>query len=447
MAKQTDQSLSVSTPIGRFAKLAGLSAKVVRKVAAQKVKGLFQSESEQIRQRHLLMEDLGAEVASTLGQMKGAVMKVGQIASQLKDFFPSEIAVALESLQRHSPPMPFTVIEQQIVSELGRPLTELFSDLSKEPCAAASIGQVHRATLIEGQEVVIKVQYPNVRECCDADLKHLKNLFRLVGLLKVDGAALDGVFDEIRKMLYEELDYEKEAKNLESFQQYYKQDATIIIPQLYAEYSSKQVLTLSYEPGVNLNQVSRNGYSQEQLNGLGARLLQLVCEQMFKFKLLHSDPNPGNFAIGEQDELIVYDFGAVKPLTDQFVDDLKRLLQVAIDRDVPGIESMLFKRGIRRPGSAPLGADFYTQWLDLLLAPMKVGYFDFGTSDLHEAVLKKAKKDMFKNIDYFQPNRESVHVDRVFTGHYWNLVRLGACVEFSAIVEQYAQIEARVDLQ
>ena len=131
------------------------------------------------------MQDVGIQIAETLGEMKGAVMKVGQIASQYKDVFPPEVATALEKLQKDAPPMPYTQIRAQIERELKAPVAELFSEFEETPFAAASIGQVHKAVLPSGQRVVVKVQYPNVDENCDSDLKQMRMALKIAGVLNM----------------------------------------------------------------------------------------------------------------------------------------------------------------------------------------------------------------------------------------------------------------------
>ena len=127
-----------------------------------------------------MFQDIGLQIADTLGEMKGAVMKVGQIASQYKDIFPPEVAKAISKLQRQAPAMPFAAIQQQVERELGKPLNAAFKSFDEQPFAAASL-QVHK-----GEQVVVKVQYPGVDEACESDLKQVRLALRLMGVLKID---------------------------------------------------------------------------------------------------------------------------------------------------------------------------------------------------------------------------------------------------------------------
>ena len=157
MAKRGRERRPASTT-GRLWKLTGMTTSIATRVASHQVKGLFQSEQDRATSREALMRHIGQEVAATLGQMKGAVMKVGQIASQMQDVLPREISEQLAVLQNASAPMPFHVIRRQLEKELGGPVGDYFQVFDEAPFAAASIGQVHRATTLAGDDVVVKIQ-------------------------------------------------------------------------------------------------------------------------------------------------------------------------------------------------------------------------------------------------------------------------------------------------
>ncbi|MGL5143732.1 MAG: ABC1 kinase family protein, partial [Acinetobacter junii] len=230
----------------RFLKLAGMTASIASKSVANSIRNLTADEEQKNAARSQLFQDIGIQIADTLGEMKGAVMKVGQIASQYKDIFPPEVAKAIAKLQRQAPAMPFAAIQQQVEKELGKPLNQIFSSFETEPFAAASIGQVHRAILPNGQAVVVKVQYPGVDQACESDLKQVRLALRLMGVLKIDKKLQDQLFKEIQDSLSAELNYEIEAQNLEVFKTFHeKLDQQVIIPTVYKDYSSRRVLTLS----------------------------------------------------------------------------------------------------------------------------------------------------------------------------------------------------------
>lgn len=197
-------SKSTSTPGRRFMKLASMTASIATKTVSNSIRNFNADEEQKNEARSKLFQDIGVQIADTLGEMKGAVMKVGQIASQYKDIFPPEVARAIAKLQRQAPAMPFIEIKQQVERELGKPIDQAFLYFDEQPFAAASIGQVHKATLKNGTEVVVKVQYPGVDEACESDLKQVRLALRLMGVLKVDKKLQDRLFKEIQDSLHEE---------------------------------------------------------------------------------------------------------------------------------------------------------------------------------------------------------------------------------------------------
>ena len=261
----------VTTRSGRFFRLAGMTASVAGQYAGQRARRIFRSEEDNEGARSESYTRMADQIVDTLGELKGAVMKVGQIASQTQDFLPREFSDALERLQKEAPPMPFEVIVGQVESELGKPVSELFEYLQEKPYAAASIGQVHRARLHDGTDVIVKVQYPGVDESCDSDLKQLRMALKLGGLLKMPKEHVDQLFGEIRVRLKEELDYENEARNLKEFQAFHANDDWIKIPTVFDSHSSRRVLTMELVEGDHISKITPEKYSQDTINLIGHR--------------------------------------------------------------------------------------------------------------------------------------------------------------------------------
>lgn len=435
--EKDDKRFKATTPGKRFLKLAGMSASIAKNVASHRVKGLFRDEDSHAQSQEQLYSDIGKQIAQTLGEMKGAVMKVGQIASQVKDMLPDEVASALEVLQKESPPMPYPMIRRQLIRALGDTPESLFAHFDETPFAAASIGQVHRALTKEGEECVVKIQYPGVKESCDSDLKHLKRALKLAGLVKVNAEVIDQTFEEIRRMLYEELDYVHEAENIKLFRDYYKDHPYIIMPELIESLSSETVLTLSYVDGDPLQKVKEPEYSQETINLIGYRIFETFGRQIYDLRAVHSDPHPGNFAFRPDGSIVLYDFGAVKLIPQETIDKLRKLVGDAIAGNVETLDKHLLAIGVRQEGGKTPDREFYNEWLDIFMAPFRdYEAFDFSESNLHKRVIGKVKRDGLKYIGSFQPSPETMHVDRVISGHYWTMVDLGVKVSFRPLVDE-----------
>lgn len=404
----------------RFLKLAGMTASIASKSVANSIRNLTADEEQKNAARSQLFQDIGIQIADTLGEMKGAVMKVGQIASQYKDIFPPEVAKAIAKLQRQAPAMPFAAIQQQVEKELGKPLNQIFSTFETEPFAAASIGQVHRAILPNGQAVVVKVQYPGVDQACESDLKQVRLALRLMGVLKIDKKLQDQLFKEIQDSLSAELNYEIEAQNLEVFKTFHeKLDQQVIIPTVYKDYSSRRVLTLSYEKGESIETAST--WSVETRNQIGRRIVRALGQEIFFLRRFHCDPHPGNFAFREDGSVIIYDYGSVKTLSPEIVQYFKSLVNAARQENIAQVEDLLVElKALAEKEKFP--DELYSQWIEILLRPLSTHY-DFAENSSHHDGMRLVKKSL-KYWDVFKPSPDTLMVNRTVSGHYWNLIHL-----------------------
>ncbi len=404
----------------RFLKLAGMTASIASKSVANSIRNLTADEEQKNAARSQLFQDIGIQIADTLGEMKGAVMKVGQIASQYKDIFPPEVAKAIAKLQRQAPAMPFAAIQQQVEKELGKPLNQIFSSFETEPFAAASIGQVHRAILPNGQAVVVKVQYPGVDQACESDLKQVRLALRLMGVLKIDKKLQDQLFKEIQDSLSAELNYEIEAQNLEVFKTFHeKLDQQVIIPTVYKDYSSRRVLILSYEKGESIETAST--WSVETRNQIGRRIVRALGQEIFFLRRFHCDPHPGNFAFREDGSVIIYDYGSVKTLSPEIVQHFKSLVNAARQENIAQVEDLLVElKALAEKEKFP--DELYSQWIEILLRPLSTHY-DFAENSSHHDGMRLVKKSL-KYWDVFKPSPDTLMVNRTVSGHYWNLIHL-----------------------
>ncbi|OZB14807.1 MAG: protein kinase [Marinobacter sp. 34-60-7] len=426
----------VTSRTGRFFKLAGMTASVAGQYAGQRARRLFGSENDEGAQSESYTRMAG-QIADTLGELKGAVMKVGQIASQTQDFLPKEFSDALEKLQKEAPPMPFEVILAQVEQELGKPVSELFEYLQEAPYASASIGQVHRARLLDGTDVIVKVQYPGVDESCDSDLKQLRLALKLGGLLKLPKETVDQLFGEIRVRLKEELDYENEARNLALFREFHKDQPWAVIPAVIQSHSTRWVLSLELEEGDHVSKVTAERYSQDTINLIGHRIFTLMADQLFRFQCIHGDPHAGNFAYRPDGTIVMYDFGCVKKLKPEIVVAYRKALVAAMDEDYEALDRYLIDLGARVESQPAVDEAYYAMWRDILIVPFESDQpYDFAEADIHKQVAAKTST-VFKYLEYFRPPVESIFIDRMIAGHYWMLKRLGVQAAFRSELERY----------
>ena len=412
----------------RFFKLATMTASVAGRYASTTLRSAFQSPEKRAEERAASHRRSGEEIAETLGQLKGAAMKLGQMASVGSDLLPKELADALVKLQKEAPPMPVAVIREQIEAEFGAPPETLFSHFEDRPFAAASIGQVHRGRTDDGREVVVKVQYPGVDASVDSDLNHLHLALRASGLVnRVHRAALADVFEELRARLHEELDYTIEADNLRIFRNFHKKHDFLVIPDVVGERSSKRVLTLTFEPGHSVTELVREGWSQDTKDTIGRNIVRMLVAQIFDLQTVHADPNPGNFAFHEDGRIVIYDFGCVKEVKAEVLAAWRDLVASGIRDDYEGVERGLRSLKARNLEVSALPDGYYKGWRDILVQPFRADLqpYDFAAARLREQLVEK-KMDALRHIAAFQPPVELVFLDRAIAGHYGTLKALGA---------------------
>lgn len=432
----TDQDRP-ATKSKRFLKLASMTASVAGGYARTRVKGLFLSKDSARADFERHLQSTGIRLTKTLGELKGAVMKVGQMASVAADILPPEIASALSSLQKKAPPMAFEVIAEQIKTEFGKSHDLLFERFDREPYASASIGQVHRARTHSGREVICKIQYPGVDAAVDSDLRHLKVMLRASGIARINRAAMDSTFEELRERLNEELDYCNEADNLRLFATYHKKHPFVIIPKVVGERSSKRVLTLTYETGDPMEALDRLDYTQEQRDRLGLSLWTLTAGQIFELSAIHADPNPANFAFHRDGRIVIYDFGCIKHLPLDVIDTYRDLIVASVYENYDSVENAIQRLGIRNLDGPSVEHSYYKIWRDCIALPfLESRNFDFGKATLHQEVVKLIPGTL-KVLPSFQPARDLIFLNRTVAGHYANLLRLKARLPVVSLLTQY----------
>lgn len=426
-----------STPTKRFLKLTGMTARVAGKYTATKLKnslGAGDREEESLAQMYA---EIGEQVLQTLGEMKGAAMKAGQMVSQMRHLFPPEFADKIAQLQKNSEPMPYELIAAQVQAELGFAPDKLFKSFDRKPFAAASIGQVHHAVTHDGHDVIVKVQYPGVKQSCQSDLVHLKRMFTLSGILRIDKAALDEIFTSVEQTLMAELDYEAEARNLKEFREFHRDDPWLVIPQVYEQYSSECVLTLSCEMGDSIAELRRKAYTQEQINRLAVVLVKAVLREILFRQKAHCDPHPGNFAFTPEGKVIIYDYGAVADIPPYVIDHYIDVIYACMDGQFDRVDAMLLELGVRNPAEAAIPAETYRAWYNDFIVPVMQEQ-DAGKAIAKiQAAITAHMDEFFRLRGVFLPSVDTLYLNRIITGHFLNLVQMGVDVDLKPVVYEH----------
>ena len=299
---------------------------------------------ERLLEQHLRTAQRMAEV---LGTMKGAAMKLGQMASFVElEFIPEEFRPLyqeqLSALRDAAPSMGWREIERVLKQEWDEPLSALFEDFDREAAAAASVGQVHRARTRDGREVAVKVQYPGVAEAVRADLQNVGLLAQLGKAIapRMDARAIAG---EIRERVMEELDYEWEADVQRRFARRYRGHPFIHVPEVVGELCRPRVLVTEWVDGTPFDEV--RGRPQEERDRFGEILHRFYYGSVRHVHAYNADPHPGNYVLMDDGRVAFFDFGSTKALTAERVDLMARFCLAAVARDGERMKELLVELG------------------------------------------------------------------------------------------------------
>jgi ubiquinone biosynthesis protein len=275
-------------------------------------------------------------VKNTILSLQGLFIKVGQLLSVMSNFLPDEFQRPLEALQDRLPAQPYEKVRQRIIEELGKPPEDLFAHFEQTPMATASIGQAHRAVLHDGSEVVIKVQHYGIEPIARVDLDIIQRLTRIFSWF-MDIKGMDYLYAQVRQMIEEELDFSNEAKAMQVIAQNIADEPEVIIPEVFAGYSTKKVMTTRYCTGSKISDLAQlDGWGVDR-RALADRLLRVWCRMVFKDGFYHADPHPGNMLVMENGHLVLLDFGATARLSPQIREGITQLIEATVKNDIEGM--------------------------------------------------------------------------------------------------------------
>lgn len=290
----------------------------------------------------------------TILRLGPTFIKIGQQFSTRVDILAQEYVDQLSELQDQVPPFPSETAVSIVVEELGGSLDNIFERFDREPIAAASLGQVHRARL-NGQEVVVKVQRPGLKDLFDIDLKNLRVIAEYLQKIdpKSDGAKRDwvAIYDECANVLYQEIDYTKEAANAELFASNFKNLDYVKVPSIYWEYTTPQVLTMEYVPGIKINRIEALDQLGVDRKRLGRYAVESYLEQILSHGFFHADPHPGNIAVDDVNggRLIFYDFGMMGSISPNIREGLLETFYGVYEKDPDKVLQASIQMGILVP--------------------------------------------------------------------------------------------------
>ncbi len=362
----------------RFCSLGGLSAKLSMAYLAYWIRGWYQP--TEAREKDLLETHLRSAINTleTMGYLRGAVAKLGQLMTCFPDTLPKGFVDVLGHLHFQAPPMHYALIREQLLSELGDP-EDIFAEFDETAIAAASIGQVHRAQLKTGEQVAVKIQYPGIARTIRSDLRNLKITMRPF-LLNRDWQAIEQLFDEIRTGLEFETDYEHEAQNLHDCGRLFADDEDIVVPHVFESFSTRRVLTMNFIEGQTFDEFLAANPSQPERDHYGKLILKAMI-RTYTNRMLYSDAHPGNFLFMEDGRMGFVDFGNVRRFNDvewqYYLDGTKAREGNEEDQIVFCKRSLMMTDEDAMKYSEML--DLVVEWFGLYNEPLLYeGAFDYG---------------------------------------------------------------------
>jgi ubiquinone biosynthesis protein len=278
-------------------------------------------------------------------RLRGVFIKVGQVLSVVGTFLPQAFGEALETLQDQVPPRPFAEIETRLREAFGREPLARFGSFERQPLAAASLAQVHRATTLDGRVIAVKVLYPGIEQLIRRDLAVLRSLLPVIKWV-VKVGRVERIFDQLSAMLARETDYQHERANMDRIRAIFSARSEIVVPQTIDELTRAGVLSMTFEEGVKINDLDAQRERGIDSEAVARLLVESYFTMLLEHRVFHADPHPGNFLVRPGPKLVILDYGAVEELTPALSNGMKVVVLGAITKSdeqiLAGLEQMGF---------------------------------------------------------------------------------------------------------
>lgn len=294
-----------------------------------------------IQEKHVLN---ARRIQRAIIKLQGLFIKVGQTFSILTNFLPPEFRAELEGLQDSVPPRPYGAIVARFREDFGKEPREIFTDFDETPLAAASISQVHLATLADGRQVAVKIQYPDIDDMVESDLRTFRRILQIVSMF-VQTQGLDVVYREVAIMLRAELDFKAEARHIGRIAKDFEGVEGIAFPEVHPDFSTAHILTTGFVDAVKVTDMAGLEAAGHDNKLLARRLVDVYCQQIFVHGFYHADPHPGNVLVSSDGTLTLLDFGAVSTVSEGMRRGIAHFLQAVMNQDTERIAQALKEMG------------------------------------------------------------------------------------------------------
>ncbi|ARU15416.1 ABC1 kinase family protein [Croceicoccus marinus] len=434
-----------TVPRGRLSRLGHfgrLASGVAGGMVAEGARRLADGERPRMRDMLLTPGNVG-KVAERLSHLRGAAMKLGQMISMdAGDMLPPELAEIMAQLRDNADHMRPAQLNRVLEQQWGKDWRTRLRRFDAIPIAAASIGQVHRATTLEGRELAIKVQYPGVRESIDADVDNVATLLRMSGLLPRE-LDIGPLLADAKRQLAEEADYEREGAQMKLFGELLAGTPEVSVPELEEQFTTDRVLAMSFLPGKPIE--SLVGAPQDTRDAVMHTLISLVLRELFEFGVMQTDPNFANYRYQpETGRLVLLDFGAARAIEPLTSDAYRRLLQAGFAGDRDAVRHAAVEAGFIGSGAVSGHRERIDRILEIIIGEMtREGPFDFGDRQFVSVVRDESMEMAADRATWHIPPSDLLFVQRKISGTALLAARLKARVDVRSLASQWLD-DARV---
>lgn len=423
-----DQSRIPTNKVERATKFMATGVKIGGNYIKHYAKKAFNPELS----REELHRDNAADIYDSLSQLKGSALKVAQMMSMDKNLLPRAYSEQFQMSQYSAPPLSGPLVVKTFQRYFGKSPSELYDTFDIKARNAASIGQVHEATL-NGKKLAVKIQYPGVAESISADLKMVKPVaVRLVGLNEAD---IDRYMEEVESKLLEETDYELEVRRgIEISEACSKGLDNVVFPHYYPALSSKRIITMDWLEGQHLKEFLATNPSQEVRNKIGQSLWDFYEYQIHTLRQLHADPHPGNFLMRADGTMGIIDFGCVKVIPEWFYYKYFALINPSsLSNDAQTLQlfyDLQFLYLEEPENERKFFYDIFIEMITLLGKPFHGETFDFGDDQYFSAIYEYGEKlstmKEIKESKLARGSKDALYINRTYFGLYSMLNELKA---------------------
>lgn len=293
-------------------------------------------------------ENIPENLRKAMDRLGPTFVKLGQLLSLRPDLIPEEYCKEFSKLQDNVTGIEYSTVKKIVETELKLKLNEIFSFFDKEPIASASIGQVHKAKLLNGKVVVVKVQRPNIKPIIESDIDILYYLADLAKrhIIALRNHDLNGIIKEFERYTEKELDYLQEGRNIDKFYTNFQDDKTVVVPKVFWDFTTSRVLTMSYVRGIPIDEKEKLREEDCDMKIISSNLADCFLRQVFDFSFFHADPHPANIFVCPRNKIGLLDYGIVGKLSEKHKEQLTNILIKLVQRDLEGVLNGFLELGI-----------------------------------------------------------------------------------------------------